>query len=93
MEIPCSEKCALSLYLFLTHFSRMNFPISIGRTNLFLILVVLGGIIYSYSNSNRKFREKTVVALIRRRDLGLCCLPMSHKKRTLGLYGLTTKEI
>ena len=48
---------------------------------------MLGGIFHFYSNSNtcRKFREKTVEILIRRRvnaasGLGLHCLPMSHKK-------------
>ena len=34
----------LSKGVHLTHFSRMNFPFSIGRTSPFLILGVLGGI-------------------------------------------------
>ena len=49
--------------------SRMKFPISIGRTSLFQILEVLGGIFHSYSSSNRTFCEQTVETLIRRRVL------------------------
>ena len=63
----------------------MNFSISIGRTGLFQILGVLGGIFNFYSNSNRTFCEKTVKTLIRRRILRrliwVCAVfPMSHKK-------------
>ena len=60
----------------------MNFPISIGRTSLFQILGVLGGTFHFYSNFNRTFCEQTVETLIRRRVLGLHCLPVSHKKDT-----------
>ena len=62
----------------------MNFPISIGRKSLFQILGVLGGIFHFYLNSYRAFYDETgdpdqtprSVAS----DLGLRCLPMSHKK-------------
>ena len=42
----------------LTQLSRTYFPISIGRTSLFQILGVLGGIFNFYSNSNRTFCEQ-----------------------------------
>ena len=58
-----------NIFPYLTHLSRMNFPISIGRTSLFQILEVLGGIFHSYSSSNRTFCEQTVETLIRRRVL------------------------
>ena len=38
----------LLLEISLTHLSRMNFPISIGRMSLFQILGVLGGIFHFY---------------------------------------------
>ena len=57
------------IFPYLTHLSRMNFPISISRTSLFQILEVLGGIFQSYTNSNRTFCEQTVETLIRRRVL------------------------
>ena len=45
---------------------------------------MLGDIFHFYSNSNRTFCEQKVETLIGRRDLtsdlGLGCLPMSHKK-------------
>ena len=63
----------------------MNFPISIDRTSLLPILVVLSGIFDFYSKVHRIFCKQTMDTLIRRR---LHCLPFSHK-RTLGLYGLT----
>ena len=62
----------------LTHLSRMDFPISIGRTSLFQILGVLGGIFHLYSNSNRTFCKQTVETAAS--GLGLYCLHMSHKK-------------
>ena len=37
-------------------------------------------ILHIYSNFNRTFGKQTVETLIRRSDLGLRCLPMSHKK-------------
>ena len=65
----------------------MDFPTSIDRTSLFQVLGVLSGIFfYFYSNSNRITCNQTVETLIRRHvlrrqsDLGLYCLPMSHKK-------------
>ena len=54
--------------------SRMNFPISIGKTNLFKILGVLCGIFHFYSNFKRNFCKQTVENLI------FHCLPMAHKK-------------
>ena len=63
----------------LTHLSRMNFPISISRMSLFQILEVLGGNFHFYSNSNRTFCEQTVPHYAAS-DLGLRCLPMSHKR-------------
>ena len=59
----------ITIWHVLTHLGRMNFPISIGRTSLFPILDVLGGIFLLYSNSNRTFREQTVDTLIRCRIL------------------------
>ena len=47
----------------------MNFPIFIGKTGLFQILGVLGGIFHFYSNFNRTFYKQTVRTLIRRRVL------------------------
>ena len=49
---------------FLTLLSRINFPISIVRTSLFQILV-LGGILIFYSNSNRTICKQTVVNVVR----------------------------
>ena len=73
----------------------MNFPISIGRTILFQILGLLGGIFQFYSNSDSTFSEQTVETLIRRRVLrrliwvsAICLCPT---KRTLGLYGLNMR--
>ena len=54
---------------FLTNLSRLNFPISMGRTSLIQILGVLGGIFHFYSNSYRSFCKQTVETLIRRRIL------------------------
>ena len=42
-------------HLHATHLNRMHFPISIGRTSLFQILGVLGGILKFCSYSNRTF--------------------------------------
>ena len=71
----------------LTNLSRMEFPTVIKRNSPFLFKRILGGIFHFYSNSNGTFCEPTVETLIRRRilrsaasDLGLRCLPMSHKK-------------
>ena len=77
------QTSALDKSALLTHLSRMNFPISISRTSLFQILGVLSSIFQFYSYSYRTFWEPTVVTLIRHSaasDLGLHCLPMSHKK-------------
>ena len=74
--------------LFLTHLSRMYFPIFICRTSLFQILRVLGGIFHFYSN--RTFFEKTVETLIRRRIqrrlIWVCAVCHCPTKRTLDLY-------
>ena len=61
----------------------MNFPISIGRTSLFQILGMLGGIFFSFKFKSRTFCEQTVET-----DLVPLCLPMSHKKdpRLMGLH-------
>ena len=80
------------LLMCLTHLSRINFPISIGRTSLFQILGVFGGIFHFYSNSNRTFCEQTVETLIRlhavRRLISVCAVCLCPTKRRLGLYGL-----
>ena len=73
----------------------MKFPIIIGMTSLFQILGVLGEIFHFFSNSNRKFCEKTVETLIRRcrilrRLISVCAVSLCPTKRTLGLYGLIT---
>ena len=69
----------------------MKFHIFIGRTCLFQILGVLGGIFHFYSNLKRNFCKQTAENLMRRSvlasDLVLHCLPMPHK-RTSCLYGL-----
>ena len=71
----------------------MNFPISIGRTSLFQILGVVGGIFHFYSNFNRTFCKQIVVTLIRcrvlRRLIWVCTVCQCPTKRMLGLYGLT----
>ena len=64
----------------------MDFPISINWTSSFLILGLLGGIFRFNSNLNRTLCKQTVETLIRRHvasDLGLRCLPLSHKKDTM----------
>ena len=74
----------LNLRDVLTHLSRMHFPISIGRMSLFQILGVLGGILHfipiliehSVSKQWRIWSDAVSAAS----DLGLRCLPMSHKK-------------
>ena len=63
----------------LSQLSRIYFPISIGRTSLFQILEVLGGI-FHFQILIEHSVSKTAETLIRRRVL-------SHK-RTLGLCGL-----
>ena len=69
--------------LVFTHLSRINSPISIGRTSLFQILGVLGGIFHFYSISNKIFCEQTVGTLI-----WVCAVSLCPTRRTLGLYGL-----
>ena len=51
----------------------MKVHISISRMSVFQMLGVLDGIFHFIQNYNRTFCKQTV-------DLGLCCLPMSHKK-------------
>ena len=79
MAIYCkwvySQTCRLShnvhvishCFTVLTHLNRMNFPSSINRTNLFLILGVIGGIFHIYSKVHLIFCKQTVKTLIRRR--------------------------
>ena len=68
----------------------MNVPISVGRTSLFQILGVLGGIFPFYSNSNRTFCEQTEETLIRRRVLiWVCAVCLYPTKRTIGLWKRT----
>ena len=47
---------------------------------------MLGGIFHFYSSFNRIFFSQTVETLIRRRIMH--CLPMSHKKDAMLIYGL-----
>ena len=90
-SIQSREICSRNRYL--THLSRMNFPISIGRTSLFQIIGVLSGIYHFYSNFKRNFCKQTVENLIRcrvlRRLIWFCTVCRCPTKRTLGLYGLT----
>ena len=65
----------------------MEFLTLINSTGPFLLKGLLGSIFHFYSNSNRTFCEQTVETLITIQmrhsaasDLGLHCLPMSHKK-------------
>ena len=62
----------------------MNLPNLISRMSPLQILGVLGGIFHFYSNFNRIFCKQTVETDQTPRstasDLGLHCLPMSHKK-------------
>ena len=56
----------------------MDLPTYISWMSPFPILGMLGGIFHSLSNFNRTFCKQIVVTLAS--DLGLHCLPMTHKK-------------
>ena len=64
----------------------MEFPILINWTSPFPFEGLLGGIFHFYSNLNRTFCEQKVhgdpdqAPHSAASDLGLHCLPMSHKK-------------
>ena len=60
----------------------MNLPPYISRMKLFQILGLLGSIFHFHSNIGDPDQTPSPATS----DLGLHCLPMSHK-RTLGLYG------
>ena len=74
----------------LIHLSRMHFPICIGRTSLFHILEVLGGVFHFYSNSNGTLCEQTEET---RRLISVCAVCPCPSKRTLGLHRLTQSVI
>ena len=71
----------------------MNFPTLISRTAPFPILGVLGGIFHFYSNFDRTFCKQTCSGDTDQTphsavsDLGLHCLPVSHKKDARLLQG------
>ena len=64
----------------LTYLSRMEFPILVNWISLCPFKGLLGGIYQLYSNFKRRFNKQTEENLIRRSDLVLHCLPMSHKQ-------------
>ena len=71
----------------LTHLSRMALPSRISRTSPFPILEALGGIFHFYSNFNTKnillanSENSDQMPHSVASDLGLHCLPVSHKKK------------
>ena len=67
----------------LTHFSPMECPTLINWTSLVYVFRLLGKISFLFHYFYRIFRKITMGTLIRQNaasDLGLQCLPMSHKK-------------
>ena len=67
----------------LTHFSRKEFLTVINWTSSFPFEGLLGGIFHFYSNFNRTLCKQTLENdQTPSSDLGLHCLPMSHKKET-----------
>ena len=74
----------------LIHLSRMHFPICIGRTSLFHILELLGGIIHFYLNSNGALCGQTEEM---RRLIWVFAVCPCPSKRTLGLHRLTQSVI
>ena len=92
-----TQRGVASIFLSLTHLSRMYFPIPINWSSPFPILGLLGGVFHLYSNFKRNFCKQTVENLIRRRILRrliwCCTVCRCPTKRTLCLYGFNCPSL